>query len=106
ESGNFGREIIIGSAFAADGGDRKDEVADIVFLFKAAAFAEEEAGFWLNGAEEVHGGGGAGAAHAEVDDRNAAGCGVEHGAIQTAQLDVVPFRERADIIAEIDQENI
>src|SRR5262249_52760689 len=82
------------------------EVSDMVFLLKAAAFAQEEASFWLNGAEQVHDRGGASAAHAEVDDRDAAGSGIEHGTIEAAQLDIVPFGEHADVIAEVDEEDV
>jgi hypothetical protein len=60
----------------------------------------------LNRAEQVHDRRCAGAAHAEIDDRDAAGCGVQHWAVHAPNLDIVPFREHADVITEVDEKNV
>ena len=77
---HFRREIIIRGALAADGRNRQDEVAQLVLLLQPAAFAEEQAGLGLDGAQQVHDGRRVGAAHAEVDDGDAVGRRVEHRA--------------------------
>ena len=106
QRGDFRRKIIVGGAFAPDGGNGQDEVADLVFAFEPAAFTEKEAGLGFDGGEQVHDGGGGGAAHAEVDDGDALGGGVGHETVFTAHRDVVPLGEEADVIGEIDEEDV
>ena len=62
QGGNLGREVVVARALAADGGDGEDEVAEFGAVFKAAALAEEEHSLGFDGGEQVHDGGGGGAA--------------------------------------------
>ena len=99
-------KIIVGGSFPADGGDRQNEVADFVLLLQPAALSQEQACLGLDGAQQVHDRGGAGAAHAEVDDADAVGGGIEHRPVLAPHRHVVPLGEEADIVAEIDQEDV
>ena len=47
---DFRRQIIVRGAFAANGGDRQDQIADLVLAFQAAALAEEQHGLRRDGA--------------------------------------------------------
>ena len=76
-------------------------------LFHAAAFAEEQDGLGFDGAEQVHDRRGAGAAHAEIDDGDAAGRRVGHRTILAAHFGtLMPLGEHVDVIAEIDEEDV
>ena len=38
---DFGRKIVVGCPFAADGCDRQDQVSDFAFSFETPTFSEE-----------------------------------------------------------------
>ena len=103
QGGDFGWEIIVRRAFAADGGNRQDQVAEFVLFLEPAAFAEEQRGFRLDGAQQVHDGGGVGAAHAKVDHGDAFRRGVGHGLVLPADGDIEPLREHVQVVVEVDQ---
>jgi hypothetical protein len=103
---DLGREIVVGGAFAADTGDRQDQVADVVLLFQAAALSQEKRSFWLDGAQQVHDRGGVGAAHPKVDQGDPFGGGIGHGFIKPADGDVEPVREHVQVIFEVDQQYV
>ena len=44
---DLGREVVVARAFAADGGDGQDEVADLGGLLQPAALAEKQDAFGL-----------------------------------------------------------
>jgi len=103
---HLGRKVVAGGAFAADGRDRQDQIADLVLFLEAAAFPQKETGLWLDGAQQVHDRGGVGAAHPEVDQRDAFGSDVGHGVALAANGDVEPLRERGQVGLEVDQQNV
>src|SRR6187397_1891772 len=49
---------------------------------------------------------GTGDAHAEVDDGNTIGGGIEHGAILAAQRHTVPARETPNVVTEVHQQDV
>lgn len=106
QGGHFGRKVVVAGAFAADGGDREDEVADGGAVLEAAAFAEEEHGFRMDGGEQVHDRGGGGAAHAEIDDADASGGGVGHGLVASTDLHPVPLGEKLHVVGKICEEDV
>jgi len=106
ERGDFGREVVVARALAADGGDGEDQVAEFGTVLESAAFAEEEDGLGLDRAEEVHHGGSGGAAHAKINDRDFAGGGAGHRFVLAADGDAVPLGEEVDVAIEISEENV
>ncbi len=106
QCGNFGWKVVVGSSFASNGRDGKDKVAEFIFLFESTAFAKEEDGFGFDRADEVHDGGGAGTAHAEVDNGDAAGSSVGHRTIHAAHFGFEALGEHVDVIAEVNEENV
>ncbi len=86
ERRHFRQQVIIRGALAANGGDRQDQVAELIFLLESAALAEEEHRLGLDGAEQIHDRRGIGAAHAEVDHGDPIGGDVGHGPIPALDL--------------------
>ena len=103
---HLGWIIIVRGPLASDGGDRQDQVAEIVLSLESAAFAQEQAGFRVDCAQQVHDRGRIGAAHSKVDEGDALGGGVWHGLLESAYGHLEPLREHAQVIIEVGQQNI
>src|ERR1019366_5066188 len=103
---DFRWEIIIRGALPANSRNRQDQIAQFVLPLQSAAFAEEQAGLGLDGAEQVHDGCRAGAAHAKVDDGDALARRVEHGPVLAAHRHLMPLGEQAHIVVEVDQQYV
>jgi len=106
QGGHFRRKIVVARAFAANGGDGQDQIADFGPVFDASAFAEEKHGLRLDRAEQVHDRGRGGAAHAEVDDRDASGGGAGHRAVLAAHRYAVPLRKKLNVVFEIREQDM
>ena len=103
---DFGREIIVRGAFAADGCNRKDQVAEFVLFLQPAALPKEEAGFGPDGRQQVHDRGGVGASHPKVDERDALGGDVGHGFLAPADGNIEPVRKHVQVIVEVDKQDV
>ena len=103
---HLGRKVVVACAFAADCRDGKDEVTEFCAVFDASAFAEEEHGFWMDRAEQVHDRGCGGAAHAEIDNRNASGRCAHHRAVFAVDRHAMPLREKFYVAIEIGEQDV
>jgi hypothetical protein len=106
QGGDLGREIVVAGAFAADGSDGQDEVAYLVFLFQAAAFAKEQKGLGGDGCQEITNGSGAGTSHSKIDDGDVFSGGALHGAVEAIDAYFVHFSEHFYIVAEVHQDDV
>ena len=104
ECGDLAGHVVVAGAFAADGGDGEDEVADLGFL-QAAALSQEQDGLGLHGREQVHHGGRHGASHAEIEDCQVFGCGGLHGMVAAGDFDAEPLGKQLDVLDEVTQKD-
>ena len=76
---------MVARPLAAYGGQGKDNIAELIDVLKAAAFAEKERGLWLYGGKQIDDGSCVGTPHAKIDGGDVpSGCarhigvGVDH----------------------------
>ena len=106
QRGHLGREVVVRRTLAANTCQRQDIVAQLRLAGNAAALAEEEAGGRLNGAKQVHDERGVGAAHAEVDHRDALGRDGAHVCAETNRLNARLLAEHIHVVVEIREQNV
>lgn len=99
-------EIVIGSTFAADGGNRKDKIPYSIFLVYAAALAQKQACFGINGAEQVHDNGSIGASHTEIDNCHSFCAGRYHIGVFAEDGNIELFCENLYVLVEVGQQDI
>jgi len=75
-------------------------------VLEPAAFPEEEHGLGFDGAEQIHHGGGRGAAHPEIDDRDFAGGGTHHRSISSDDWHAMRSGEQFDVLVEVGEQNV
>ncbi len=103
---HFRQQVIVRCAFAANGGNRQDQVAQLVLPLEAAALAQKQHGLRMDGTEQVHHGGGIGAAHAEVDHGDAVVGGAGHRPVGAAQGGAGEATEHVQVAAEIGEQDV
>src|SRR5690606_32142142 len=100
------RQVVVAGALAADGGDRQDQVAQLVLALQPAALAQEQHRLGRDGREQVHERGRVRAAHAEVDHGDAIGGGARHRAVRAHDLGAGQAREMAQVAAEVGEQDV
>ena len=106
QGGDFRFHIVIASPFSPDRRYGQNQIAQGGDLFQATAFPQEKHGFGRDCRKQVHDGGGHGAAHSEIDDRDViCGSGLHRKSI-SFDFYIILLRKHLHIIDEVGEEDI